>query len=84
MGTPQADVFSLGRVIYKMATGGVPSAQPGMPDSINERKDVAELMELMKVVNTACERFHLKRYQSGAELRDELQELQRRLQRRLK
>jgi CHASE2 domain-containing sensor protein len=84
MGAPQADVFSLGRVIYKMATGGVPSAQPGMPDSINERKDVAELMELMKVVNTACERFQGKRYQSGAELRDELLELQRRLQRRLK
>jgi CHASE2 domain-containing sensor protein len=75
-GTPLADIFSLGRVLYQTATGCDPSRHPGLPTSLGERKDARELMLLMEIINKACERSSTKRYQSAGQLRDDLASLE--------
>jgi serine/threonine protein kinase len=74
-GTPQADIFSLGKAIYQSATGCEPNRYPGLPTSLTERTDGRELMRLMEIVNKACANFLGERYQSAEELRDDLKKL---------
>ncbi|MGZ8919967.1 MAG: serine/threonine-protein kinase, partial [Limisphaerales bacterium] len=81
-GSPLADVFGLGRVLYQAATGCAPARHPGLPTSLGERNDAGELMRLMKIINKACASFHGERYQSASELHDDLRELQLRLAQR--
>ena len=77
-GTPLADIFSLGRVLYMAATGCPPDRHPELPTSLADRSDSRELMQLMEIINKACERSHANRYQSAALLRDDLAKLKTR------
>ena len=79
MGTPQADIFSFGRLLYQIATGSEPAFFPGLPVTVNRRKDVRELMQLMEIINIACAPKEQDRFQSAVDLREELIHLQRRL-----
>jgi len=81
-GTPLADIFALGRTLYQAATGCEPSRHPGLPTSLGKRTDGRELMRLMEIINKACAHFPEDRYQSAAELRDDLQKFQSSLRRR--
>jgi CHASE2 domain-containing sensor protein len=74
-GTPVADIFSLGRVLYMTATGCPPDRHPELPTSLNGRGDARDLMRLMAVINKACERNQAQRYQTAGELHDDLVKL---------
>jgi serine/threonine protein kinase len=76
IGTPRADIFSLGRLLYQAATGAPPSRHPSLPTSLMEREDAQDLMRLMELINKACSETSGDYYSSAAELRDDLLALQ--------
>lgn len=75
-GEVEADIFSLGKVIYQAATGCDPQDYPTLPPSLAERSDARELMKLIEIVNKACDNNVKRRYHSAAELHAELLKLQ--------
>jgi CHASE2 domain-containing sensor protein len=79
LGTPVADMFSLGRVLYVASTGCPATRHPGLPTSLEGRSDARDLMRLMEIINKACAPRYEDRYQSAAEMRDDLQKLRTRL-----
>lgn len=92
-GTPPADIFSLGKVLYEMSTGMDRNEFPRLPAGglwLHEG-DAATLAELNEITLRACEPKSAQRYQDAAELRTELTLLQtgksvrrlRRLERRV-
>lgn len=78
-GSTQADIFSLGRVLYQAATGCAPDRHPELPTSLGQRSDARDLMRLMEIINKACARFHGDRYITATELHDDLVRLRIRL-----
>jgi serine/threonine protein kinase len=75
-GTPAADLFSLGKVIYEMATGLDRKAYPELPADFHARADHAGLVELNEIVVKACANQGPDRYQSVADLMADLALLQ--------
>lgn len=79
LGTPVADVFSLGRVLYVASTGCPATRHPGLPTSLGDRDDARDLMRLMDIINKACAPRYEERYQSAAEMREDLLKLRAKL-----
>lgn len=75
-GTPQADLFSLGKVLYEMATGRDRQEFPELPTDILEMADRDGLIELNGVIARACRHDPRDRYASAAEMRADLELLQ--------
>jgi serine/threonine protein kinase len=73
-GTPQADIYSLGKVLYEIGTGKDRRDFPALPDELAE--DDA-MLELNAVILKACKTDARERYQSADELSAELALLQR-------
>jgi WD40 repeat protein len=73
-GTPQADLYSLGKVLYEMATGRDRQDYPELPTNLIEvpAADRAALAELNDVVVRACHPDAKERYQTAAELHADL------------
>jgi tetratricopeptide (TPR) repeat protein len=71
-GTRQADIFSLGKVLYEISTGHDRQQFPELPTNIIELPDRAELSELNEVLLKACHRDPKERYQTAAEMHAEL------------
>jgi hypothetical protein len=78
-GSPAADIFSLGRVLYMAATGCPPDRHPELPTALANRSDARQLMRLMEIINKACARQAADRYESAAQLHGELVKLRTRL-----
>jgi len=76
-GTAQADLYSLGKVLYEISTGQDRRQFPDLPPNLKEWPDQAAVLELNEVLLRACARDARLRYQSAAEMRDELGLLQR-------
>jgi len=75
-GTPQADLFSLGKVLYEMATGRDRREYPELPGNFIDQPDRAKLAELNEIVIKACQSNPKERYQTAAELHADLALLQ--------
>ncbi len=88
--TPQADIYSLGKVLYEISTGKDRCEFPELPDSVSSEHTL--VLEINQIVLKACQPSPFKRYSSAAEMAKELELLQagksiermRELERRLK
>lgn len=76
-GTPQADLFSLGKVLYEMAFGKHRQEFPQLPADLPSRPDHVRLLELNEIILQACESDRRHRYASAQEMRRDLELLQR-------
>ena len=71
-GTPAADVYSLGKVLYESAMSLGCEEFPEIPSTLVQRPDHAELLQLNRVLLKACRQESVQRYQTAAEMRDDL------------
>src|SRR5438445_2654027 len=89
--TPQADIYSLGKVLYEAATGRDRQDFPELPTNVAAATDKTGLIELNEVILKACASDLKYRYQNATEMHADLLLLKtgksvkhtRRLERRL-
>jgi len=75
-GSPQADIYSLGKVIYQAATGFSVSRFPELPTALMEKADDDDaLVQLNSLILIACETDPRKRYETAGELKKALSNL---------
>ncbi|MGH7970401.1 MAG: protein kinase domain-containing protein, partial [Limisphaerales bacterium] len=75
-GTPEADLFSLGKVLYEMSTGKDRQQFPELPTNLRELPDREGLAELNAVIAQACRHDPRDRYPTAAAMRADLELLQ--------
>jgi WD40 repeat protein len=75
-GTPAADVFSLGKVLYEAVTGLDRHDYPRLPADFGALPDRKELLELNEILIRACDPASAQRYTDAAALLDDLLLLQ--------
>ena len=75
-GSPVADLFSLGKLIYELCTGHDRRVFPEMPTSLIESASDPAMEQLYRIVLKACEIEPRYRYQTAGELSAELQKVQ--------
>src|SRR5207249_2113219 len=75
-GTPQADVYSLGKVLYEISTGHDRMDFPELPTFADVTAEKDHLLELNLIFLRACQNDVRKRYQSARELSSDLMLLQ--------
>src|SRR5204863_3079395 len=71
-GTPQADLYSLGKVLYEVSTGKDRHEFPELPVQWSESPEYAGLLELNEVILHSCHQNPAKRYNSAWEMHGEL------------
>jgi hypothetical protein len=75
-GTPQADIYALGVVLYVLATGSNPSFFPEISTTLADSPNSPEFFQLNEVILKACNPDCEQRYTSAAEMHRALQEAQ--------
>ena len=79
-GTPQADVYSLGMVLYVLGTGRNAAFFPEIATTLVDGKDPADFFLLNAVILKACQPDPAQRYASAAEMHCALQEMRKMLE----
>jgi len=72
-GTPQADIFALGKVLYEAATGLDRRQFPKLPPDLRTWPDAKLVFELNEIVLKACTDDRRLRYLSADQMRTELE-----------
>ncbi|HWN93952.1 MAG TPA: protein kinase [Methylomirabilota bacterium] len=72
-GSFQADIYSLGKVLYEISTGQDRQRFPELPRNISTFDDCADVAELNEVVVKACAQKPADRYSSADDLRADLE-----------
>lgn len=75
-GTPQGDLFSVGKVLYEAMTGRDRTEFPELPANFGARPDHGALLELNEIILRACERDPTRRHATAEDLLGELRLLQ--------
>jgi CHASE2 domain-containing sensor protein len=78
-GTPQADIYALGMVLYVLCTGRKAAFFPEIATSLVEDKEPLDFFPLNTIILKACQPDVAQRYASAAEMRLALQGLQKSL-----
>src|SRR5439155_26790851 len=76
-GTPRADIYSLGKLLYETCTGKDRLDFPEIDSQLSTRPDRERLLQLNDVLMKACANDPKKRYESAAEMRRDLAALER-------
>ncbi|PYL36800.1 MAG: hypothetical protein DMF34_12520, partial [Verrucomicrobia bacterium] len=76
-GTPQADIYSLGKLLYETCTGKDRLDFPEIDSQLSQRPDREQLLQLNNVLVKACANDPKKRYASAAEMHRDLRALER-------
>jgi serine/threonine protein kinase len=76
-GSAQADVFSLGKLLYEVSTGKDRLDFPELDSKLSTRSDREGLLQLNDVLMRACANDPKKRYASAAEMNRDLAALDR-------
>jgi serine/threonine protein kinase len=71
-GTPQADIFALGKVLYEAATGLDRREFPKLPADLRDWPDTRLVVELNEIVLRACSKHAVHRYKSAQEVLEDL------------
>jgi serine/threonine protein kinase len=75
-GTSQADIYALGMVLYVISTGCSPAVFPELPETLLGNDDTNGFFLLNCIVLRACQPDPKERFESAAEMRQALAELQ--------
>jgi len=75
-GTPSADLYALGKVLYEISMGRDRWQFPEFPTTLAARPDQDSLRQLHEIILTACETDPAHRYQSAVEMHAALTRLQ--------
>jgi serine/threonine protein kinase len=76
-GTPRADIYSLGKLLYETCTGKDRLDFPEIDSQLSTRPDRELLLQLNDVLVKACANDPKKRYESAAEMHRDLVALER-------
>src|SRR5215470_1414584 len=76
-GTPRADIYSLGKLLYETCTGKDRLDFPEVDSQLSARTDRERLLQLNDVLVKACANDPNKRYHSAAEMHRDLAALER-------
>src|SRR5213596_205218 len=76
-GTPRADVYSLGKLLYETCTGKDRLDFPESDSQLSQRPDREQLLQFNNVLVKACANEPKKRYDSAAEMNRDLAALER-------
>ena len=75
-GKPQADLYSLGKVLYEIATGKDRHDFPDLPRDLRDSADQSGFSEMNEVILRACASEVAQRYRSAEEMQADLSLLQ--------
>jgi serine/threonine protein kinase len=76
-GSPRADIYSLGKLLYETCTGKDRLDFPEIDSQLSTRPDRERLLQLNGVLTKACANDPRKRYASAAEMQRDLAALER-------
>ncbi|HTG44733.1 MAG TPA: serine/threonine-protein kinase, partial [Verrucomicrobiae bacterium] len=71
-GNPQADIYSLGKVLYEISTGKDRCDFPQLPVELADSSERARFLELNEIIIQACQANSRLRYESAAHLLNDL------------
>ena len=74
-GTPRADIYSLGKLLYEICTGKDRLDFPEIDSQLSTRPDRERLLQLNQVLVKACANDSKKRYESAAAMHRDLSAL---------
>ena len=82
-GTPQADIYALGMVLYVMFMGQEPESFPSIATTLVNGASGPEFVRINAAILRACHPESSRRYASAREMADALKEVQATLQNEL-
>ena len=74
-GTPEADIYGFGKVLYEVSMGKPPDQFPELPAKLREMPDWQGLMSLNTVILRCCDTQVARRFHSAGQLGEALREL---------